>query len=267
MKNNMITIPITQIDAFTDRAFAGNPAAVMVLDHWLEDRTLQAIAAENNLAETAFLVRDADKYLLRWFTPTVEVDLCGHATLASGHHVLGTLEPGRADVTFMTRSGPLRVTRAGDRLAMDFPARPMSLAPDEAIPAVSRAIGAEVLALRQAWAYLAELKDEATVRDLRPDIAAIRQLPLDLVVTAPGSDCDFVSRVFVPKFGIPEDPVTGLAHCSLGPYWGEKLGKKSMFARQVSPRGGEIWLELAGERVTLSGHCMEVLSGTMTVPH
>ena len=239
----------------------------MVLDRWPGDGLLQAIAAENNLAETAFLVRDGDNFRLRWFTPTVEIDLCGHATLASGHHILGALEPHRDEVTFHTKSGPLRVARSGERLVMDFPSRPTVEAPADEIAAVSAAIANDVVALQRGWAYLAQVKDEATVRNLKPDIEAIRRLPLDVIVTAPGSDCDFVSRFFGPKVGIPEDPVTGAAHCSLAPYWGAKLGKKAMFARQLSPRGGEIWVELDGQRVKLSGYCTEVLQGTMRVPH
>ncbi len=265
MQDSWLTVPIVQIDAFTSRAFAGNPAAVMVMERFLPDATLQAIATENNLAETAFLVRDGDDFLLRWFTPAVEVDLCGHATLASAHHVLNTLQPGRGEVTFNTKSGPLRVARQGEKLVMDFPARPLAPAPKGEMPAVESALGKKLVALSRGWVYMAELEDEAAVRGLRPKMSAVEELPLDLIVTARGSDCDFVSRFFAPKFGVPEDPVTGIAHCSLGPYWGAKLGRRAFFARQVSARGGEIWVELAGDRVKLAGNCVEILAGTMRV--
>jgi PhzF family phenazine biosynthesis protein len=260
-------LPFYQVDAFTSAAFGGNPAAVMPLAEWLPDATLQAIAAENNLAETAFFVpqrndNGGEDYHLRWFTPTLEIDLCGHATLASGEIVLNHLQKHRERVAFHTRSGVLTVARDGERLAMDFPTYANVPAPAAEIPAVAKAIGAEVKALHRDWAYIAELADENTVRDLAPDIAAIAALPLDVLVTARGAKADFVSRVFVPKYGIPEDPVTGKAHCLLTPYWSAKFGGRStFFARQVSQRGGELWLTLSGDRLKMSGHAVLTVSG------
>lgn len=257
-----MSLPLYQVDAFASAAFGGNPAAVMPLKEWLPDSTLQAIAAENNLAETAFFVPRGDDYQLRWFTPTLEIDLCGHATLASGEIVLNHLQKNRDKVAFHTRSGVLTVVRDGQRLAMDFPTYASQPAPVAEIPAVARAIGAEVKALHRDWAYIAELADENAVRDLAPDIAAIAALPLDVLVTARGAKADFVSRVFVPKYGIPEDPVTGKAHCLLTPYWSAKFGgRATFFARQLSKRGGELWLTLAGDRLKMSGHAVLVLTG------
>lgn len=262
-----MSLPLYQVDAFASAAFGGNPAAVMPLESWLPDATLQAIAAENNLAETAFFVPQRNDngggdYHLRWFTPTLEIDLCGHATLASGEIVLNHLEKSRDKVAFHTRSGVLTVARDGGRLAMDFPTYGNEPAPAAEIPAVAKAIGAEVKALHRDWAYIAELADEDTVRNLDPDIAAIQALPLDVLVTARGAKADFVSRVFVPKYGIPEDPVTGKAHCLLAPYWSAKFGgRTTFFARQVSRRGGELWLTLAGDRLKMSGHAVLTVTG------
>ncbi len=262
-----MSLPFYQVDAFTSAAFGGNPAAIIPLKEWLPDATLQAIAVENNLAETAFFVPQRNDnaggdYHLRWFTPTLEIDLCGHATLASGEVVLNHLDKGRDKVAFHTRSGVLTVTRDGQRLAMDFPTYGNVPAPQAEIAAVAKALGAEVKALHRDWAYIAELADEDAVRNLTPDIDAIRALPLDVLATARGAKADFVSRVFVPKYGIPEDPVTGKAHCLLTPYWSAKLGGRStFFARQVSKRGGELWLTLADGRLKMSGHAVLTITG------
>ena len=257
-----MSLPFYQVDAFSSAAFGGNPAAVIPLKEWLPDATLQAIAVENNLAETAFFVPKGGDYHLRWFTPTLEIDLCGHATLASGEIVLNQLEKSRDKVAFHTRSGVLTVARDGERLAMDFPTYGNVPAPRAEIAAVEKAIGAEVKALHRDWAYIAELADEDTVRNLTPDIDAIRALPLDVLATARGAKADFVSRVFVPKYGIPEDPVTGKAHCLLAPYWSAKFGgRTTFFARQVSKRGGELWLTLADGRLTMSGHAVLTVTG------
>jgi PhzF family phenazine biosynthesis protein len=251
-----------QIDAFASRVFAGNPAAVCPLEDWLDDRTMQAIAAENNLAETAFFVRDGDHYQLRWFTPAVEVDLCGHATLASAHVIFEELEPGRSSVTFATRSGDLTVTRDGDRLVMDFPSIPTT--PCEAPEALIAGLGCDPLEVRQGMDYLVVVKDEATVRALRPRMEILSELDSrGVIVTAPGDEVDFVSRFFAPAAGIPEDPVTGSAHCALAPYWAARLGKSSLLARQVSARGGEIHCEDAGARVRLAGRAVKFLQGTI----
>lgn len=263
-------IPLFQIDAFTGRPFGGNPAAVCPLDgvnggDWLDDELLQAIAVENNLSETAYLLaRDDGDFDLRWFTPGREVDLCGHATLASGHVILNRLDPAREKVTFHSRSGPLIVSKGEDgKLVMDFPAQPPQ--PGD-LGDVAGAIGIAPEEVLIAPYGLAVLKDEQAVRDLAPDFRKISALtPGELIVTAPGTDCDFVSRFFAPGAGIDEDPVTGSAHCILTPYWAERLGKTEMFARQISARGGEIWCRLAGDRVILRGEAVEVITGTMSI--
>lgn len=260
-----MTMPFFQVDAFASHPFAGNPAAVMPLKEWLPDETLLAIAAEHNLAETAFFVPQGRDFHLRWFTPTVEIDLCGHATLASGYIVLNELDRSRDNVVFHTRSGALTVARDGDRLVMDFPARASEPAPVAELAPVAEAVGAKVIDLRRGWLYVAALESEEVVRNLKPDMAKIASLPLDVVVTARGAKADFVSRVFVPKVGIPEDPVTGAAHCQLVPYWSEVLERKTFFARQLSSRGGELWLRLEGDRVKMAGHAVLTVTGEVHV--
>ncbi|BDG04221.1 PhzF family phenazine biosynthesis protein [Anaeromyxobacter oryzae] len=260
-------IPLWQVDAFTDRVFAGNPAAVCPLEAWLPDATLLAIASENNLAETAFLVREGDGWAIRWFTPALEVDLCGHATLASAHVVFRHLEPGRSTVTFRSQSGPLAVARRdGGLLAMTFPRRPGRSAP---VPdAVARAVGRapEEALLSRDW--MAVLRTEDEVRSLRPDLDAVATLPgHGIIVTAPATTpgIDFVSRYFAPQAGIPEDPVTGSAHCTLVPYWAARLGKARLEALQVSRRGGRLSLEDRADAVEIAGRTAEYLSGTIEV--
>jgi predicted PhzF superfamily epimerase YddE/YHI9 len=259
-----VRIPIYQVDAFTSRLFAGNPAAVCPLQEWLPDERMQAIALENNLSETAYFVDGGDHYKLRWFTPTVEVDLCGHATLASAFIILTELAPGRREVRFQTRSGELLVTREGERFAMDFPARP----PAECAvhPDLLAALGGNperVLASRD---YLAIYGAEAEVRALRPNMERLAQLDrFAVIATAPGMEVDFVSRFFAPAKGVPEDPVTGSAHCTLIPYWSGRLGKKELHALQVSSRGGELWCEHRGDRVTIAGSAVRFLTGTIEV--
>jgi PhzF family phenazine biosynthesis protein len=255
-----------QVDAFASRAFAGNPAAVVPLERWLDDATLQAIAAENNLSETAFLVGGGGEYHIRWMTPGEEVDLCGHATLASAWVIFNEIEVGRTEVRFRSQSGPLRVSAEGPRLALDFPSRPPEPA-DDSLEALAGALGRRpdrALASRDA---LAVFGSEDEVRSLRPDMARVAALRrLGVIATAPGRDCDFVSRFFAPGVGVTEDPVTGSAHCTLVPYWSARLGKRSLFARQVSPRGGELWCEDRGERVSIAGHCAKYLEGTIELP-
>jgi len=258
-----MNIPIYQVDAFTLGPFSGNPAAVCPLDAWLDDDTMQNIAAENNLAETAFIVACEEGYDLRWFTPAVEVDLCGHATLAAGYVVLNHLQPDLDSVSFDTISGELIVTRDGDRLCMDFPARaPTPMAVSEAL---SDALGETPSVVHQSRDILAVYDDEASVRRLSPD--QTRLLALDegfgVIVTAKGDDVDFVSRFFVPKAGIAEDPVTGSAHCTLVPFWAERLGQSQLVAHQVSPRGGELHCEHRGDRVIMSGRCTLFLTGSI----
>ncbi len=253
-------VPIYQVDAFTSRLFAGNPAAVCPLEDWLEDGVLQAIAAENNLSETAFFVRQGDRFHLRWFTPALEVDLCGHATLASAFVILDYLEPAREAVAFDTRSGELIVRRDGDRLSMDFPARP-PVACD--VPAgLVEALGASPHQTFRSRDLMAVFETEEEIRALDPRMDLLAQVDaFAVIVTAPARDVDFVSRFFAPRGGIAEDPVTGSAHCTLVPYWSRRLGKNSLHARQVSARGGELWCEDRGDRVTLQGRAVRFMQG------
>lgn len=253
---------IFQIDAFTTRRFAGNPAAVVLLASFPEDSAMQAIAGENNLAETAFLVPDGSNYRLRWFTPLTEVPLCGHATLASAAVVMERLEPQRASTIFHSASGPLTVTRTGATYVMDFPARPSERV--AAPPDLAAALGvAPVEVLANAFNYMARLENAHTVRALAPDMALISRMDRSgLIVTAPGDEGhDFVSRYFAPAKGVPEDPVTGAAHCMLAPYWAESLGKTEFRAYQASRRGGEIVCRVIGDRVELEGACVFYLEG------
>ena len=256
-----LRIPFYQVDAFASRVFTGNPAAVCPLEQWLPDHQMQAIAAETNLADTAFFVRNGDGYHLRWFTPAVEVDLCGHATLASAFIILNTLTPGERSVQFSTnQSGKLVVTRDGDLLSLDFPARPpIECQVDSAFV---HALGGRPETVLKARDHLAVYATEAEVRNLKPDLAAIAKADCFAVIaTAPGKGVDFISRFFAPAQGIPEDPVTGSAHCTLTPYWSKRLGKKKLHAYQASPRGGELWCEDRGERVTISGKAVQFLEG------
>ncbi len=258
------TIPVYQIDAFSERPFAGNPAAVCPLESWLPEATMQAIAFENNLSETAFFVPTEGgapgAYGLRWFTPKAEVDLCGHATLASGHLILNLLIPELDKLLFETKSGPLEVTRSGDLLAMNFPARPPQ--PIAAIDGLAEAIGIEPLELLKFRKTMAVLADEDQVRAVNPDFGFIAGMDSEgLLITAPGDDCDFVSRYFAPHVGIDEDPVTGSAHCVSVPYWAKRLGKETLHARQVSARGGELFCRAAGDRVEIAGRAVLFMEG------
>jgi PhzF family phenazine biosynthesis protein len=267
MKEKPMRLSLYQVDAFTDRLFGGNPAAVVPLEDWLPDATMQSIAAENNLAETAFFMREGADYALRWFTPTVEVELCGHATLASAHVIFGRLEPERERVRFRTRrAGTLTVSRLGDSLALDFPAYPPeSCAVPAELPTVLGKRPAEMQ--RCGERYLAVFQHRDEVAALKPDVVALRgHCHGSLIVTAPGADgVDFVSRFFAPGFGVDEDPVTGSAHCVLIPYWAERLGKTRLEARQISPRGGALSCTLAGDRVIIAGRCVSYLEGTITM--
>jgi PhzF family phenazine biosynthesis protein len=253
-------IPIYQIDAFTSSVFSGNPAAVCPLNEWLPDETLQAIAAENNLAETAYFVKNGKGFHLRWFTPACEVDLCGHATLASAHVLFHELnEPGDT-LRFETKSGELIVRRNGDRLTLDFPARPPQKI--EADPGLVPALGGNPLQILAARDYLVRYRTAEEVRALSPNMEALKKIDrFAFIATAPGTDCDFVSRFFAPAKGVPEDPVTGSAHCTLVPYWAEQLGKTTLVARQISSRGGELFCQLKGDRVEMAGHAALFLRG------
>ena len=258
----MTALRFVQVDAFAEAPFTGNPAAVMPLEAWLPDETMQAIAMENNLSETAFTVPasgDAD-YELRWFTPTTEVALCGHATLASGHVLIE-----REAVRFRTRkAGVLEVRRDGEALTLDLPVTLVKRAEDEKLLDALGTLGAEVfLSYRGAEATaIVLLKDADAVRACAPDMAKLRHIDLMAIVTAAGDEgVDVVSRVFVPAWGVDEDPVTGSAHAALAPFWAERLGRESFSAFQASKRGGRVECRLAGERVILGGRCVTVIEG------
>jgi len=258
-------LPLFQIDAFADRPFAGNPAAVMVLEAWLPDPMMQAIAVENNLAETAFIVQGADAWQIRWFTPELEIDLCGHATLASAwvaFHELG--HPGDS-IRFRSMSGMLKVDQEGDRLVLDFPSRPP--VPCEPPPGLFEALGISARPVAKARDHFVVLNSEAELAALKPDFSALDKVDcFGVIVTAPGDSVDFVSRFFTPAAGIPEDPVTGSAHCTLIPYWAERLGKAVLNARQISQRGGDLACELKGDRVAIGGRAVKVLQGEFFLP-
>lgn len=260
-----------QVDAFAQRPFTGNPAIVYRLEHWLDNALMQQIAAEHNLAETAFVVKEGAAWHIRWFTPSAEVPLCGHATLASAH-VLFEIYGEQGDVLdFTCLSGALRVSRAGEKLELNFPVRRAQ--PCELRAEVEQALGQpvnSVLALHEGQGVqelLAILPDEAAVRACVPDLAAVARLPgLGLLISAPGEQHDFVSRYFAPSIGINEDPVTGSTHCILTPYWAQQLGKQSLSAFQCSARGGELHCELDGERVKIAGQALLVASGRLLLP-
>lgn len=257
-------IPFYHVDAFTGQAFTGNPAGVCLLEKWLEDPLLQAIAAENNLPETAFAVPGGKGYELRWFTPVTEIDLCGHATLACAHVFFMAGNHPDMDVQFQTRSGLLTVRRKEDLLYMDFPARPASSCP---VPENLRhGLGAEPLAVYKARDYLAVFAGETEIAALQPDFQLLAELDcFGIIATAAGQDVDFVSRFFAPGAGIPEDPVTGSSHCTLIPYWAQQSGKTEMTARQLSRRGGELICIHGGERVVIGGRAVLYLSGTIEI--
>jgi PhzF family phenazine biosynthesis protein len=252
------------IDAFADRVFAGNPAGVCFLNAWIEDPLLQSIAAENNLPETAFLVPADSHYELRWFTPKVEIDLCGHGTLASAFAVFEYVNPDARQVSFQTKSGRLMVERQGDLLIMDFPARrPEPCQPPAQINKIMGIAPAQTLRSRD---LVVVYENEDNVRRLKPDLTGVAALDcFGLIATSPGKKSDFVSRFFAPAAGIPEDPVTGSSHCTLIPYWSERLGKKELHALQLSERGGELFCIDRGERVSIGGRAVTYLSGTIRV--
>jgi PhzF family phenazine biosynthesis protein len=244
-----------QVDAFATRAFEGNPAAVCPLKEWLNDAVLQSIAEENNLSETAFFVPSENGFELRWFTPVAEVDLCGHATLASAHVLFEHLGYSKPAVNFQTKSGQLVVINNGAYLEMNFPVRePQHCNVPPALPEGLGTVPQEVL---ESEDYLAVFASEEAVQNLKPNFSVLSQIGLrGVIVTAPGNSVDFVSRFFAPKLGINEDPVTGSAHCQLTPYWSKKLGKAKLQARQISKRGGSISCELKESRVLLSGRAI-----------
>lgn len=259
-------IPIYQVDAFCSEVFSGNPAAVCLLDSWIDDRTLQSIAAENNLSETAFLLRNDEGFDIRWFTPAIEVDLCGHATLASAFVLFTCRKWPQENICFQTRkSGKLTVTKNGDLLEMDFPSRPVhSMPPPDGLVEALHVSPTAILG--SAEDILVVLSSEKAVREIQPDFSALNRIDCrGIIVTARGNQSDFVSRFFAPRVGVPEDPVTGSAHCVLIPYWAKELDKKNLHAFQVSKRGGELFCVHAGDRVKISGKAVLYLEGTITL--
>jgi PhzF family phenazine biosynthesis protein len=252
------------LDAFASRVFGGNPAAVCPLTEWLDEGIMQSIATENNLSETAFFVPDGEGYHIRWFTPTCEVELCGHATLASSYVIFNYIAPQENEINFRALAGPLRVKRDGDLLSLDFPSRPPQ--PIDAPVDIVAALGVPPDEMWKARDHVAVFAHEDVVRTLKPDMAKLAQVDMyALIVTARGKDCDFVSRFFAPGRGIDEDPVTGSAHCTLIPFWAQRLGKTLLHARQVSKRGGELFCELTGDRVQISGRVALYSEGTVYV--
>ncbi len=262
----MTTHTIYQIDAFTDKIFGGNPAAVVPLESWLDDQLMQKIAAENNLAETVFFVPKNEGYHIRWFTPELEIDLCGHATLASAFVLYRYLGYSKPQLIFYSKSGELIITPDGDKFQLNFPARmPVRVTeyPEQLLPGLGIT---DLLGVYKSRDYVVEVATEKEVLNINIDIALLNQIDvIGIIVTAPGKDCDFVSRFFAPNCGIPEDPVTGSAHSTLIPFWAERLGRNKLHAKQVSKRGGELWCENMGERVTMSGNCVFYMKGEINV--
>ncbi len=260
----MLRLPYYHVDAFAHKAFGGNPAGVCPLERWLPDTLLQNIAAENNLSETAFFVKKQDEFDLRWFTPALEVDLCGHATLAAAFIIFSELGHSDTRIRFDSRSGPLGAARRADLIELEFPAWPPQ--PCSAPEKLLSALGgkpAEVLRTRD---YLAVFDSPAQVARLQPNMDLLAQLDcLGVIVTAPDTEADFVSRFFAPQAGIPEDPVTGSAHCSLVPYWARRLGKEELFARQISKRGGELQCRCLGDRVGIGGRALLYSRGELRI--
>ena len=257
-------LPYFEVAAFASKPFSGNPAGVCPLETWPDNSVLQAIAAENNLSETAFFCPRDGQYDLRWFTPEVEIDLCGHATLASAFILYSELGFRGDAIRFRSRSGVLKVTQNDGVLTLDFPSRPPAPCPRPGD--LIEALGREPVSVLKSRDYFVVFASEAEVRSLRPDFLALREVDAHAVIaTAPGTDCDFVSRFFAPRAGINEDPVTGSAHCTLIPYWSERLKKTEMFARQVSRRGGELYCRQAGDRVHIGGNAVLYLRGEIAI--
>ena len=257
-------IPIYQVDAFAKEPFEGNPAAVCPLDEWLPDELMQQIAMENNLSETAFFVPQDNGFRLRWFTPTTEVNLCGHATLASAHVLFEHLDYDRDTIRFNSNSGELSVQREGARLVMNFPAAQLNKT--ETSSFLEKAVGITASECYRDTDYLYVVETEEQVRNLNPDIRSMTKADVrGIIVTAPGEEYDFVSRFFAPNAGVDEDPVTGSAHTMLTPYWSSRLGKKKLVGRQVSRRGGMVYCHQKGDRVEISGEACTVMQGQIVV--
>ncbi len=259
-------LTLYQVDAFTNELFKGNPAAVIPLDTWLPDELMQQLGMENNLAETVFFVRrDATSYDIRWFTPEKEINLCGHATLASAYVLYNILGYNHPELTFHSQSGPLLISREGDQISMDFPSW-MPERFNQYPETLMEALGVkEIVGVYKNRDLLVELNSEEDVKLAQPDFTAIKKLGYKIIITAPGKDCDFVSRFFAPTFGVDEDPVTGSAHAQLIPFWREKLGKKKMIARQLSKRGGLLHTEQKTDRVIMSGQCVFFMKGEIVL--
>jgi len=262
----MLTIPIFQVDAFTDKLFGGNPAAICPLKEWLPAPEMQKIAAENNLAETAFFIHQGHDFELRWFTPESEIDLCGHATLATAHVLFTQLNYTSDKIHFHTlKAGTLTVSKENDLYTLDFPAR-LPLACDVPAGLVEALGGPKPVEILRSRDYFIVYETEEDVRSLKPDFSVLKQIDsVGFVVTAPGTNSDFVSRFFAPAVGINEDPVTGSAHCNLIPYWAARLGKEKLHAYQVSDRCGELWCESKGDRVLMSGKAVTYLKGEIFI--
>lgn len=268
INNHKMEIPIYQVDAFTHKIFAGNPAAVCPLPHWLDDDVLLNIAMENNLAETAFFIPQGGGFHLRWFTPEIEMDLCGHATLASSHVIFKHLAFAGSEIKFTSKSGTLIVTRQGDQLTMDFPSRPPL--PSELPDIIQKGISISPKKVLKARDYVLVYDNEQDVHNLIADPNILKGINLDpggIIVTAKSNEVDFVSRFFTPGASVFEDPVTGSAHCSLVPYWSEQLNKTELEARQVSQRGGHLKCRLEGDRVFISGYAQTFMAGKIFLDH
>jgi len=257
-------ISIFQVDAFTSKLFCGNPAAVCPLESWTCDKILQSIASENNLSETAFFVRENYGYRIRWFTPTCEVDLCGHATLASAYIIFNEIDSTVSNIKFFSNSGELNVTRNSDLISLDFPSLPPKISQNP--EKIYSAFNIKPIEVLEADDYLLIYDNQQQIKNILPDLNLLKEIDLrGVIVSSKGKDCDFVSRFFAPKYGIDEDPVTGSAHCTLIPYWSEKLGKKKLHAIQLSKRGGELFCEMKNDRVIISGHAVKYFSGEIFI--
>ena len=262
----MKKIKIYQVDAFASEIFSGNPAAVCPLNEWLPDHVMQSIASENNLSETAFFINQQGKFFIRWFTPKVEIGLCGHATLASAHVLYSELGLKANNIEFHTKLGDLlKITRESDIISMDFPSH-VPKKSEQRLDEIGEALGAQPISFQAAIYGLAVFNNEEEILNLEPNFIAMKRLVHDgIIVTAPGNSVDFVSRFFGPKLGITEDPVTGGAHCSLIPYWSNRLAKNNLIARQLSQRGGELYCEQHGDRVTIGGKAVTYLRGELLI--
>lgn len=258
-------LTIYQVDAFTNKPFGGNPAAIIPLQNWLDDTLMQKIAMENNLSETAYFVKQDDAYHIRWFTPSLEIDLCGHATLASAYVIKTFLEPHVQEITFNTQKSEILRTYVKDGMyTLDFPSRmPLETEiPGKLLESLGITTTIEVLKSRD---YFVVLPTEEAVKNMEPDFSLMKEINAGVIITAKGHSADIVSRFFYPAAGIDEDPVTGSAHCSLIPYWSEKLGTSKIFAKQLSKRGGDLWCEFKGDRVLMSGNCVLFMTGEISI--